>query len=77
MEDFVTGYIGIPLYLGMIFAYKFMTKSKPIKPEDADFYTDKDIIDKEEEEFLQQQELRSQSTSKWERIYDKTIGLVF
>ncbi len=51
-KDFVTGYLGIALYLIVIFGYKFWTKCKGIDPEQADFFTDKDIIDREEEEFL-------------------------
>jgi yeast amino acid transporter len=53
--DFVTGYLGIPLYLIMLFGYKFWFKTKTIRPEMADFYTGKDIIDREEEEFLANQ----------------------
>jgi yeast amino acid transporter len=51
-KTFITGYLGIPLYLMLIFGYKFWTKCKGIKPHEADFYTGKDIIDREEEEFL-------------------------
>jgi yeast amino acid transporter len=50
--DFITGYLGIPLYLIMLFGYKFWFKTKQIRPETADFYTGKDLIDREEEEFL-------------------------
>jgi len=53
--DFITGYLGIPLYLIMLFGYKFWYKSKTIGPTKADFYTGKDIIDREEEEFLANQ----------------------
>jgi yeast amino acid transporter len=52
--DFITGYLGIPLYLSFLFGYKFWFKTKQIRPERADFYTGKDIIDREEEEFLAQ-----------------------
>ena len=45
-------YLGIPVYLILLFGYKFWTKCKGIKPHTADFYTGKDIIDREEEEFL-------------------------
>jgi amino acid transporter len=51
-KNFITGYLGIPLYLIMIFGYKLAMKSKGIKPENADLYSGKDIIDREEEEFL-------------------------
>lgn len=51
-KNFITGYIGIPIYLILLFGHKFWTKSKGVTPLTADFYTGKDIIDKEEEEFL-------------------------
>jgi amino acid transporter len=49
---FVTSYLGIPLYIILIFGHKLVTKSKGVKPLEADFYSGKDIIDREEEEFL-------------------------
>ncbi|KAF2867409.1 histidine permease [Massariosphaeria phaeospora] len=55
VKNFITGYLGIPLYLIMIFGYKFWTKSKGIPPAEADFYTGKDEIDREEEAFLAHQ----------------------
>ncbi|KAJ9644384.1 amino acid transporter [Knufia peltigerae] len=51
-KNFITGYLGIPLYLILIFGYKLWTKSKGLKPHEADLWTGKDIIDREEEEFL-------------------------
>lgn len=51
-KNFVTGYLGIPLYLILIFGYKLWTKSKGVKPHEADLWTGKDIIDREEEEFV-------------------------
>ncbi|ETI24324.1 hypothetical protein G647_03693 [Cladophialophora carrionii CBS 160.54] len=51
-KNFITGYLGIPLYLIMIFGYKLIMKSKGVKPETADLFSGKDIIDREEEEFL-------------------------
>lgn len=51
-KTFITGYLGIPLYLGLIFGYKLWTKCKRVTSHDADFYSGKDIIDREEEEFL-------------------------
>ncbi|KAI1393830.1 putative amino acid permease [Hypoxylon trugodes] len=49
---FITGYLGIPIYLILIFGHKIWTKSKGVRPHECDFYTGKDIIDREEEEFL-------------------------
>jgi len=51
-KNFITGYLGIPIYLICIFGYKFIMKSKMVKPHEADFYTGKDEIDREEEAFL-------------------------
>lgn len=51
-QTFITGYIGIPMYLILIFGHKFVTKSKRVKSHEADFYSGKDAIDREEEEFL-------------------------
>ncbi|KAI1637219.1 dicarboxylic amino acid permease [Biscogniauxia mediterranea] len=51
-KTFITGYLGIPIYLILIFGHKIWTKSKGVRPHECDFYTGKDIIDREEEEFL-------------------------
>ncbi|KAL9112340.1 MAG: hypothetical protein Q9227_003458 [Pyrenula ochraceoflavens] len=50
--NFVTGYLGIPLYLIMIFGYKLVMRPKRVTPLTADLYTGKDIIDREEAEFV-------------------------
>ncbi|RYP67293.1 hypothetical protein DL771_007311 [Monosporascus sp. 5C6A] len=49
---FITSYLGIPVYLLLIFGHKVWTHSKGIRPHECDFYTGKDIIDREEEAFL-------------------------
>ncbi|KAF1840223.1 uncharacterized protein K460DRAFT_322634 [Cucurbitaria berberidis CBS 394.84] len=54
-KNFVTGYLGIPIYLFCILGYKFFMKSKMVQPHEADFYTGKDEIDREEEAFLAHQ----------------------
>ncbi|PSN59970.1 hypothetical protein BS50DRAFT_604880 [Corynespora cassiicola Philippines] len=51
-KTFITGYLGIPLYLILIFGYKFWFKTKGVKPHEADFYSGKDEIDREEAAFL-------------------------
>ncbi|VUC32763.1 unnamed protein product [Clonostachys rosea] len=50
--SFVTGYLGIPIFLACIFGYKIVYKTKGYKPEEVDLFSGKDIIDREEEEFL-------------------------
>jgi len=61
-STFITAYLGIPLYLIMIAGHKFWTKSKGVKPHEADFYTGKDIIDREEEEFLARKAAKMESS---------------
>jgi amino acid transporter len=51
-KNFITGYLAIPIYLGCIFGYKFYTGTRGVKPHEADFYTGKEEIDREEEAFL-------------------------
>ena len=51
-KNFITGYLGIPLYLIFIFGHKIIKKTKRVKASELDFYTGKDAIDREEEEFL-------------------------
>ncbi|EGX44000.1 hypothetical protein TWF173_001466 [Orbilia oligospora] len=48
-KTFITGYLGIPLYLIMIFGYKFVKKTEGVKPEEADLWSGKDAIDRDEE----------------------------
>jgi amino acid transporter len=52
-KNFITGYIGIPVYLGMFITHKVFLKTKGVKPHECDFYTGKDIIDAEENAFLE------------------------
>ncbi|KAF8463854.1 amino acid permease [Kalaharituber pfeilii] len=71
-KSFVTGYLGIPLYLIMIFGYKFMYKNTGIPAMQADLYSGKDRIDREEEEFL-----RRQAAKKATEAGTKTKGQWF
>ncbi|GAM89684.1 hypothetical protein ANO11243_077230 [Dothideomycetidae sp. 11243] len=51
-KNFITGYLGIPLYLLLVFGHKFWTKSRAARPEECDLFTGKDLVDREEEAFL-------------------------
>ncbi|KAF2032055.1 hypothetical protein EK21DRAFT_61693 [Setomelanomma holmii] len=73
-KNFVTGYLGIPVYLICIFGYKFFMKSKMVKPHEADFYTGKDEIDREEEAFLAHQaEVKASGAKKGKSWFYKTF----
>lgn len=63
-RTFITGYIGIPAYVVFYVGHKLWTKSKAIRPEDADLVTCKDIFDAEEEEFERQKAERLQEGGK-------------
>lgn len=78
-KNFITAYLGIPLYLIMILGFKFTMKSQRVRPEEADFYGGKARIDREEEDYLEKERIRrlDQSATKWERVYDHTIGILF
>lgn len=55
-KTFITSYLGIPLYLILIFGYKFSTRCDRVKSHEADLWTDKDAIDREEAAYLAQRE---------------------
>lgn len=69
---FITGYIGIPVYLALLFGHKWVTKSKGVRPHECDFYTGKDIIDREEEEFLADQAAKKAADPNHGRSFYKT-----
>ncbi|KAL7780582.1 hypothetical protein CFE70_010607 [Pyrenophora teres f. teres 0-1] len=73
-KNFVTGYLGIPIYLFCIFGYKFFMKSKMVQPHEADFYTGKAEIDREEEVFLAHEaEKNANQTGKGSGWFYKTF----
>ncbi|KAI0396872.1 amino acid permease [Xylariaceae sp. FL0594] len=74
---FITGYIGIPVYLALIFGHKFWTKSKRVRPHECDFYTGKDVIDREEEEFLANQEAEKANHTAFQIFYRKWLSWLF
>ena len=75
-KNFITGYLGIPLYLAMILGYKYWHNTKRIRPEMADMYGGKAEIDREEEEFLAQQAM-TQKNKKAGWFYRTFVGWLF
>jgi yeast amino acid transporter len=76
-KNFITGYLGIPLYLGMIFGYKFWFKTVGVRPETADLFTGKDVIDREEAEFLARKAEKTGRYSGANWFYRKFVGWLF
>lgn len=76
-KNFITGYLGIPLYLIMIAGYKIFKKSKRVRPETADLWTGKDLVDADELVWLaKEEEARANGTDgSW--LYRHTLGYLF
>ena len=78
-QDLIVDYIGVPIFLCMIFGYKLIMSSKGVKPEDADLFGGKAKIDEDEAEFVAE-ELRRKggvAETKYERLYRVTLGNFF
>lgn len=77
VTDFVTGYIGIPVYLIWIFGHMIITGSRGVKPHEADFYTGKDYIDAEEQEFLERSKLERTQSKGARKFYYRYVSWLF
>lgn len=82
-KTFITGYIVLPVFLIFLFGYKFVKKTKLIKPEEVDLDTYRDVIDAEEEEFQRKED---EEKAIWEAegkpknlkwFYEKCFGWIF
>ena len=78
-KNFITAYLGIPLFLAMIFGFKFFMKSVRVRPEMADLYSGKARIDREEAEYLERERAKHHGRveTTWGRFYRLAIGRVF
>ncbi|KAF9893400.1 hypothetical protein FE257_011832 [Aspergillus nanangensis] len=76
-KTFITSYLGIPLYLMLIFGYKIFTRCKGIKPHEADLYSGKDIIDREEEAFLAAQAAEGEKHGQAGWFYRTFVAWLF
>lgn len=74
-KNFITGYLGIPLYLAMILGYKYWHNTKQIRPETADMYGGKAGIDREEEFLAQQAMMQNNKKAGW--FYRTFVGWLF
>ena len=76
---FVTGYLGIPLYIILFFGHKIFTRSHRIRATEIDFFTGKDIIDREEEEFLAAKaaKLEAKGANRGGWFYKKFVSWLF
>ncbi|KAI4525723.1 hypothetical protein K525DRAFT_219378 [Schizophyllum commune Loenen D] len=80
-KNFITGYLGIPVYLILIFGFKLWYHhmyhvTSSIRPQDADIFSGKAAIDQEEERFLARQAAKPKPKGM-KRIYKKYIAWLF
>ncbi|KZF19661.1 hypothetical protein L228DRAFT_254282 [Xylona heveae TC161] len=54
VSDFLVAYIGIPIYLGLYAFWKIVKRTKFVKPEEADIYSGKAILDEEDSKWPEQ-----------------------
>lgn len=76
-KNFITGYLGIPLYLIMIFGYKFTHRNSSIRPQDVDLHSGKDAIDREEEEFVAEMERKAAERESENWFYRTFVAWLF
>lgn len=80
-KTFITGYIGIPVFVICFFGYKIYHKTKFVKPEEADLYTFKAGIDLEEQEGkimeAEKKERLKNQGKNFEWFYEKVLGNIF
>ena len=67
-RNFITGYLGIPLYLIMIFGYKLIRREPGKTPLTADLFSGKDVIDREEEEEYLEKLALTGRKNRWYRF---------
>ncbi|CAG8150640.1 unnamed protein product [Penicillium salamii] len=76
-KNFITAYLGIPLYLIMIAGYKIVTKSKGVHPLEADLFSGKDEIDREEAAYLAAKEANAEQNAGAGWFYRTFVSWLF
>ena len=61
----------------MLLGYKFIIKTHTYRPEEADLWTGKDVIDADEQEWLAKEEAERASGNRANALYRHTIGYLF
>lgn len=76
-KTFITAYLGIPVYVTAFFAWKFIKKTELIKPHNADIWTGKAAIDREEEEFVARKAVEDMHARGWKKFYNRFLSWLF
>ncbi|OJJ52787.1 hypothetical protein ASPSYDRAFT_163731 [Aspergillus sydowii CBS 593.65] len=76
-KTFITAYLGIPVYVTAFFAWKFVKKTELVKPHNADIWTGKAAIDREEAEFVARKEVEDMHARGWKKFYNRFLSWLF
>ncbi|KAA8652410.1 hypothetical protein EYZ11_002858 [Aspergillus tanneri] len=76
-KTFITAYLGIPLYLIFLLGYKYIMGTKGVNPHEADLWTGKDVIDREEAEFLARQAANEEKNANANWFYRTFVSWLF
>ncbi|KAI5960308.1 DIP5 [Candida pseudojiufengensis] len=82
-ENFITGYIILPVFFIIFLGYKFWYKTKWLKSNEVDLDTFRDVIDSEYEQFkaedAERKAVREAEGKKYDKewFYDKFLGWIF
>lgn len=76
-KTFITSYIGIPLYVVAFAGWKIWKRTEIIKPHNADIWTGKAEIDREEAEYVAMMAIQNQNLSGWTKVYRKSLAWLF
>lgn len=80
VKSFITGYIGIPVFLILVVGFKLIHKTKMIKPIDIDFYPpERAVIDAEEAEYIEAERIEAINNppTRLQKVYEHTLGYIF
>lgn len=61
----------------LIFGWKFIKKTHGLKPHEADLFSGKDVIDIDEQEWLEKEAAEKASGKRGDWLYRHTVGYIF
>lgn len=61
----------------MIVGYKFIKKTHQVKPHEADLYTGKDVIDRDEQMWIEKEAAEKAAGKGGSWIYRHSVGYIF
>lgn len=76
-KNFITAYLGIPLYFILLIGYKLIIGSKRVDPATADLWSGKDEIDREEAAYIARKQAESEKQSQSHWFYRTFVSWLF